>query len=398
MNNSMLSVEILFDKNNENFIIHDLKNDNKRNYKNQNEIIKDLINPPNNIKPIGSAFCEILNNSKKIICILNIFKEECNRAMKSKSNEEVVVAILKEFNQLSDNLIKISPYLKIMDIEIRRCWERIQEHYNFITNKEKIYKDVKEDILNEFNSFEEENRNIIDNFVNLTIFNVSNYIELIYENMSKRNMFYLPENDITTIHLTTCSVKYVPKKEREDIDIQHKKLDTQKSDEQYSYRIDKLNELLDVSFYQILHNGFHIRKCIVCKKLFADKTNSLACNNPSPTNPEKTCRELNRKEYNEDIGILEYQHRKISQYFRDKMNNKNVSNKEKIIIKKNFELYKDIVKSMKKKIKDFSNSKKYDEYLEYYEEYLKEIEFLIYKKKDFNIKDLSHNYLEKFSK
>ncbi len=390
--------KISFTKNTENFFKYSYKDYAQKSNKSVQEFFKYLKNPPDNSKPIGTAFCEILNNYNKIRKILWTFYTECNNeCMSGKNDNEIICIIFKKLNQLSDTLKKTSPYLTIIDIAISNYWSQILNIKQILTTVPNInLEEVKKEILNEYSNYKKEVELLIERFTFETIMWISNFSDLINNNISKKNhMFYLPEKT-TTIHLSNCSIKYITKKETKDIDIQHKKLETKKNVEEYSYQINNLNELLNVSFYQILHNGFHIRKCVVCKKLFVDKTNSYACSNPSVINPKKTCRELSKQEYNEDLGVLEYSHRKISQYFRDNKNNKKISNSKKDVIERNFELYKETVKNMKKNIKNFSNSEEYVKYLGYYAEYLKKVEILIYEEKNFNIKDLSNQYLKKF--
>lgn len=133
-----------------------------------------------------------------------------------------------------------------------------------------------------------------------------------------------------------------------------------------SYSIKNIRELMQLCSYILFHNKFHLKKCNYCGRYFVTRRNQTRfCNNPSPVNPRKTCREIPKRIYNDNyddentisespifkaIYELEPLYIKIKTNFYDSCKREN-NKKQKEYIKLNRKEFMRIAKTFKKKIK-----------------------------------------------
>lgn len=114
-----------------------------------------------------------------------------------------------------------------------------------------------------------------------------------------------------------------------------------------SYQIEKASDIFEVYRKLIIEKNICIKKCSNCNNFFIaeSRTDEKYCNNPSPQNPNKTCKEYGaKKTYRDEIKStpIKYEHNKTSQFFRMRINRTSTDNtKEKEMYQKKFNTYKD---------------------------------------------------------
>ena len=101
-----------------------------------------------------------------------------------------------------------------------------------------------------------------------------------------------------------------------------------------AYDIKTLNDLLNVYFNYFIEKNICIRKCKNCGKYFIpqDRTDEKYCDDISPQNPRKTCKEYGaKKTYRDEIKSrpLKNEHNKTSQVYRMRINRAKERNDEK---------------------------------------------------------------------
>ncbi len=113
-----------------------------------------------------------------------------------------------------------------------------------------------------------------------------------------------------------------------------------------SYQIEKASDILEVYRKLIIEKHICIKKCSNCNNFFIteSRTDEKYCNNPSPQNPKKTCKEYGaKKTYRDEIKSIpiKYEHNKTSQFFRMRINRSSINNvKDKEIYQEQFNTYK----------------------------------------------------------
>lgn len=114
-----------------------------------------------------------------------------------------------------------------------------------------------------------------------------------------------------------------------------------------SYQIEKASDILEVYRKLIIEKNICVKKCSNCNNFFIaeSRTDEKYCNNPSPQNPNKTCKEYGaKKTYRDEIKStpIKYEHNKTSQFFRMRINRANTNNtKDKEMYQKKFNTYKE---------------------------------------------------------
>lgn len=122
-----------------------------------------------------------------------------------------------------------------------------------------------------------------------------------------------------------------------------------------SYQIEKASDILEVYRKLIIEKNICIKKCFNCNNFFIaeSRTDEKYCNNPSPQNSNKTCKEYGaKKTYRDEIKStpIKYEHNKTSQFYRMRINRaKNL--KEKETHQKKFNLYKENYQKKKEQYK-----------------------------------------------
>lgn len=160
--------------------------------------------------------------------------------------------------------------------------------------------------------------------------------ELLYVEIPSCTIFerYIDKEDNITLKLGDISEKY------------HKA---------YSivYNLQSIQHYFSAYFKYFFDNKIYIKKCENCGKYFIplNRTDEKYCNNASPQNPKKTCKEYGAKKVYRDklkSDLIKKSHYNTSQYYRMKINRcKKTSEKEKLI--KEFEKYKINYEKNKKK-------------------------------------------------
>lgn len=114
-----------------------------------------------------------------------------------------------------------------------------------------------------------------------------------------------------------------------------------------SYQIEKASDIFEVYRKLIIEKNICVKKCSNCNNFFIaeSRTDEKYCNNPSPQNPNKTCKEYGaKKTYRDEIKSIpiKYEHNKTSQFFRMRINRTSTDNtKEKEMYQKKFNTYKE---------------------------------------------------------
>lgn len=342
---------------------------------------------------IGETFCDILNKSEEIIKVFDDFYDSYTTTIDSnKYTDDEMNSLLRDFiEELIRKLSKINICLQVVDLEIFRMLQDFSRDY---ANRR----------LNN-SAFEKESYSSwckwhIKLFVDTEKSCILKYKNLIFNNFNKENNIFTLEDEEIDLSVSNCLIKYVKKDESQEV--LHKKLRTQNNIIYYSYDIKSLKELLDVSFYQIQLQNFHIRKCIFCEKCFSDKTKQTRCNNVSINNPNKTCRELPiyaNEELMETVNTYKEQCKRINHCFTyNSKDTKKYSKREINFIKKNKSKFLSTTKQMRKHINHYGDEeKKYKKYLYLYREYLNKIEQKVNKEKDFDIQKITKEYINKMN-
>ena len=134
-----------------------------------------------------------------------------------------------------------------------------------------------------------------------------------------------------------------------------------------TYKIEKCSDLFDVYRKLIIDRKISIKKCKNCDKFFITKnrTDEVYCDNPSPQNPNKTCKEYGaKKTYRDEIKStpIKYEHYNISQFYRMRIARAK-NEKEKMKYEKAFNTYKE--KYQKNKLRYNSGKLQENDFVEW---------------------------------
>ncbi len=111
--------------------------------------------------------------------------------------------------------------------------------------------------------------------------------------------------------------------------------------------------MFDIYRKLIIEKKICIKKCANCGKFFIpqSRTDEKYCNNISPQNHNKTCKEYGaKKTYRDDRKSkpIDYEHNKTSQFYRMRIN-RSKTPKEKEKYQKKFDIYKENYQKKKQK-------------------------------------------------
>ena len=117
------------------------------------------------------------------------------------------------------------------------------------------------------------------------------------------------------------------------------------------YEIHSISDYINVSLNHLLKNYNSLKKCYNCNKYFIpeSRTDEIYCNNKSPQNLNKTCKEYGaKKTYRDAIKStpIKYEHNKTSQFYRMRINRAKTQ-KEKKSYEKQFANYKETYQKKK---------------------------------------------------
>ena len=226
-----------------------------------NNITKQMASHEHNMLPLGTCFCSLYNSRARLKEYINEFNYRFRR------NSTLDISAL---NTILEDLTKISPYLKVVELEFNNIE---------IFKNNRILKVDLEDIL--------------DSTIDIISENIFNYLKGKYDYDEQENKKYRVETiKIYAIPSLSVIEKYI----------------NQKSEFMYSYTIKNISDLMSSSAYVLVNNKYHIKKCFLCGKYFATKHGQdRYCNNPSPTDPSKTCKNAPKviKDNNDPINIYD---------------------------------------------------------------------------------------------
>ena len=357
---------------------------------------------------LGTALTYMCSNFSNIETIVNKYIQLCNK-INSKNLEttikiKIIVPMLDELaeNNYYFKLLKNYEYASYQK-ELENFKEVKEKILKFITddfanipnnNTDTIVKEMTKTVITSWRKFEdyiktEDIKTFTLDYLHTYISEIRDIKTLIdsyflsppksiyndYKEIKKFFLFNVIENPANEFIFSTLKVepkikikgkyinvwnfkeKYLPENEEKDIDINREKLLNYISKNQVklftTYRISTINELLSISFIEILKNNLTIRKCENCGLYFMPESRSdeKYCDNPSPQNPKKTCKEYGaKKTYREAVKSrpVIHEHTKTSQYFRMKI--KRCSNtKEQQKLMNRFNKYKTDYEEKKKK-------------------------------------------------
>lgn len=277
-------------------------------------------------------------NQKKLYNINNLNKFKKLVSTKYTENKEALEFLTEHYkkqeaklNNLKDSTFKqvVVEHLKLYIDEINLCLLNVflysanQNNYDISINDEKI-----------------EKQNIIAynyNFINI-FRKFESYIKGIYYHDNKL--------------FTDDALKNFPNHKIQYIQV---------------FKFNNVVELLNLSIINTFNKKIPINICMNCKKLFIpdSRSDEKYCSNPSPQNPNKTCKEYGaKKTYRDEIKShpIKYEHNKTSQFYRMRINrSKNTQEKEKY--ERKFNAYKENYERKKKQYN--SNKLKENDFVEW---------------------------------
>lgn len=310
-------------------------------YENEEEIVfsnpNSLLVYENTIRSdLGYAFCSLLNSEQEIEKFKLKIENNISTYIKNESTSNVFDYIKLIFSEF----IRINKYLIITENSFIKCIGQIMDELSIFPRTKTIIEIYKECLSQTLGSI----------------------IKSIYTSKELIN------HNVNEIHLPSVYFSF--------------KVKTKPAI--YEYTLSNIEELLNVSYYQLMLNKYHIKKCIYpnCNKLFVHhRGQTKYCENPCPDNPNKTCRSitrnLNRRGRVSQIEIelddnLEPQLKRIKQKYRDYSKRQTQKQKKEMILS-NLNVLKTVSSELKRKIKGNSTDIQ-DYYLKIYKNFLNELE------------------------
>lgn len=96
------------------------------------------------------------------------------------------------------------------------------------------------------------------------------------------------------------------------------------------YNVETLKELLDIYLYHFIKNNITLKKCKNCEEYFIPHNKQVYCDNPSPQNPNKSCKSLSDDMRNNKSPVYElYRSNYKTQSSKKRRNINNIPNIEK---------------------------------------------------------------------
>lgn len=289
------------------------------------------------VSDLGYALCSLLNSEKDIKKFKLKIEKNISTYIKNESTNNVFDYIKLIFSEF----IRINKYLVITENCFIECIDQIMNKLSIFPRTKTIIEIYKE---------------CLSQTLDIIIKSIYTGKELIKYNVNE-------------IHLPSVyfSFKIRDKKTQSVI---------------YEYTLSNIDELIKVSYYQLMLNKYRIKNCKNpdCNKFFIPSSKQVWCNNPSPDNPNCTCQELqktlNRKgevsELEREIDDLNVKLKQFREQYRYYANNATQKRKKEMIIN-NAEILKNISKDLKRKIIGNSNDTQAN-YLKIYKNFLNEIE------------------------
>ena len=295
------------------------------------------------LKPKGTYYIKILNDSKYIIEYLEEIKDFLKNCSEELSFPRIKWDFLKEHRKLLETIKKD---LYEIDNEVKKDLEDTKKGYETKINLnrtneniDKIYKERIETLEERYKSksliIEEIEKNIrfikmhidkVDFFIIKDLFfkkQISkNYIDYFFSSelefpAYKKEMYYEEEEKLKNIKGIYSRLKDKYGEEYRD------KINDFFQETQFfyidKYEFSKIYELLNVYYNEIIKDKINIKKCKNCGKYFIPHNKQIYCDNISPQNPNKTCRllsdDIKEKEdkiYEQYRKAYKTQHNKLS--------------------------------------------------------------------------------------
>lgn len=298
-----------------------------------------LISEYNLTSDLGCAFCSLLNSKDKIEQFKHKLEKNISNYIKNENSNNVFNDIKLIFTEF----IKINNYLVLTENSFIECISSIMDELSIVPRT----------------------TTIIEIYKNCLSHTLDNIIKCIY------NGEYLINHRVNEILLPSVYFSF-------------KIRDKNILSNSYEYTVSSIDELIKISYYQLMLNKYHIKHCIYpnCNKVFtAPVGQAKYCENPCPDNPNHTCRSIpknfNRKEdvqspIEKEVDNLNEKLKRLREQYRYYAKIKKQKQKKEMIIN-NAEILKNVSTDLRRKIKGHS-SECQAKYLKVYKDFLNEIE------------------------
>lgn len=302
-----------------------------------------------NMIPLGIIYCSLLNSKSKLQEYIDNFN--LNYSFTPSTDIEF---FLKSIYSINKDIIKISPYFKIITISLIKLLSNITSmSYPEINNRYISYKkDINKIFTDTINSITE----------------AENY----YYGNGKFSSYDLPQMSI------------IPVKSSNNIELMH------------SFIINTIDELLRASAYALFTQKYHLKKCNICEKFFTTtRGQTRFCDNPCPYNENYTCRTIPKNlpldenmESHGDMIVNSYflQVKRINERYRSIAKREKDINTQKEILNNKKKFLK-IINELRPRIRKGESKEKIDYYAKIYKNFLDEV--------DTNLKLFPPNYILK---
>lgn len=289
------------------------------------------------VSDLGYALCSLLNSEKDI----EKFKLKMEKNISNYIKNESPINEFDYIKLIFSKFIRINKYLVITENYFIECINQIMNELSIFPRTKTIIEIYKECLSQTLGSI----------------------IKSIYTGKE------LIKYNVNEIHLPSVyfSFKIRDKKPQSAI---------------YEYTLSNIDELIKVSYYQLMLNKYRIKNCKYpnCNKFFIPSAKQVWCDNPCPDNPNCTCNELqktlNRKgevsELEREIDDLNIKLKRFREQYRYYASIETRKRDKEMIIN-NAENLKNISKDLKRKIIGNSNDTQVN-YLKVYKNFLDEIE------------------------
>ena len=133
-----------------------------------------------------------------------------------------------------------------------------------------------------------------------------------------------------------------------------------------TYEVFSFFDYINICVSQLLKNNIKIKKCENCGKFFIpiNKSNEIFCNNKSPQNPKKTCRDIGSNEKKKILikktNSIEHEHHNTKSFYNTKKYRARKNGDIKALGKIN-NVYEKYKMDFNKKLKKYNNKKMTEE-------------------------------------
>lgn len=272
----------------------------------------------------GTSFLNTLNNIEKIESILETYKNKCEKNTKEMDKDDLLDVI----SNLNKDLLKVNVDAMFINVISNILYERNIEYIRILTYEKFAFSLI--EILNQLLHSE-------------VILNI--------------HFKYKNQKELLWIEIPACTIyqSYLDNKNNIIQINEEREIDKKTYYQIYNtvYKIKSVEHYFSAYFKYFLDNKIRIKKCENCGKYFipSNRTDEKYCDNSSPQNPRKTCKEYGaKKTYRDKIksNDIRKEHYNTSQYYRMKLT-RCTDEKAKVILNNKFEKYKSDYEKNKKK-------------------------------------------------